>query len=134
MTASSRRTDTPAGNVVPYYLLPSLGANNLLRGYANYRFADASLAAANVEARVALFTNVDLAIFADAGGVAPNIADVSLAKRNVGVGLRLHTQRATFTRLDIAHGSEGWHGLFRLTEPLQLKRATSRVAALPFRP
>ena len=127
-------TDTSAGHVVPFYLLPSLGANNVLRGYTNYRFTDASLAAANLEARLSLLTNVDLAVFADAGGVAPNLADVRLTKRNVGVGLRLHTQRATFARLDVAHGSEGWHVLFRLTEPLQLKRASSRVAQLPFQP
>jgi hypothetical protein len=127
-------SDTGEGQTVPFYLQPSLGGRNSLRSFPDYRFRDHHLLLFNAEARIAMWTHVDAAVFADAGSVAPRVANLNLAKRSYGAGLRLHSRRQTFARLDVAHGDEGWHMLFRLSDPLTLSRATRRGANAPFVP
>ena len=70
MRAWLAASDTDAGQAVPFYLEPSLGGHNSLRGYDDYRFHDRDLLLVNVETRVALMTHVDAALFLDAGNVA----------------------------------------------------------------
>jgi hypothetical protein len=128
-------SETDPGQTVPFYLLPSLGGGNTLRGYVDYRFHDRNMAVANVELRFALMTHMDLALFGDAGNVAADRRDLDLEKRSYGAGLRLHTRRETFAMLDVARGDEGWRMLFRLTDPLALTRRHSRrTATVPFVP
>jgi hypothetical protein len=127
-------TDVAAGRSVPFYLLPTLGGSNTLRSYSDYRFHDLNLAVVNVESRWALFTHVDVALFVDAGNVAARFQDLDLAKRSYGGGVRFHTDRATFGRVDVAHGAEGWKVFFRTSDPLRFSRLTRRVAAVPFVP
>jgi hypothetical protein len=127
-------SDTANGQVVPFYLQPSLGGHNTLRGYADYRFHDRNLLVVNAEARVAMMTHVDAAFFVDAGNVAARTADLNMNKRSYGAGLRLHAQRATFARMDIARGDEGWRIMFKLNDPLSLVRLTRRTATAPFVP
>jgi hypothetical protein len=83
---------------------------------------------------VAMMTHVDAAMFVDAGNVAARVGDLDLGKRSYGAGLRLHSRRQTFARLDVARGGEGWRVLFRLTDPLNLARLTRRSAPAPFVP
>jgi hypothetical protein len=127
-------SDTAAEATVPFYLQPSLGGHNTLRGFTDYRFHDRNLLVVNVEARFAIFTHVDAAVFVDAGNVAPYLSDLNLDKRSYGVGWRLHSRQSTFARLDLAHGAEGWNFLFRLSDPLHLGRLTRRLAPVPFVP
>ena len=127
-------SDVPGGNEIPFYLLPSLGGNNSLRSYTDYRFHDQNLLLTNVESRWGLWTNLDGALFLDAGNVGATAGNLNLDKISIGGGLRLHTQKATFARLDIAHGAEGWNVVFRTSDPLRLARLTRRVAAVPFVP
>jgi Omp85 superfamily domain len=127
-------SDTAADATVPFYLQPSLGGHNTLRGYTDYRFHDRNLLAVNVEARFALFTHVDAAVFADAGNVAAHVSELDIDKRSYGVGWRVHSRESTFARLDLAHGAEGWNFLFRLSDPLHLSRITRRLAPVPFVP
>lgn len=127
-------SDTAEGQFVPFYLQPSLGGSHTLRGYADYRFHDRNLLLVNAETRVALMTHVDVAAFVDAGNVAPRVGDLNLGKRSYGAGLRFHSRRQTYARVDVARGDEGWRLLFRLTEPLNLGRLTRRTAAVPFVP
>ncbi len=88
----------------------------------------------NAEARIAMMKHLDAAVFMDAGNVAARVGDLDLGKRSYGVGLRLHSRRATFARFDVAHGAEGWRMLVRLTEPLDPSRHSRRTAPLPFVP
>ena len=118
------------GNV-PFYLLPSLGGANSLRSFADYRFHDRSMLMANAELRLAMMTHVDLAFFVDAGNVAPRIQDLDLDKKSFGGGLRFHTRRQTFARIDVANGAEGWRFLFRLTDPLAFTRLERRASVVP---
>jgi hypothetical protein len=127
-------SDTAEDGWVPFYLQPSLGGHNTLRGYTDYRFHDRNSLVVNVEARFALFTHVDAAVFADAGNVGARVADLNLDQRSYGVGWRMHTRESTFARIDLAHGAEGWNILFRLSDPLHLARLTRRMAPAPFVP
>ncbi len=112
-------SDTGEGQFVPFYLQPSLGGQNSLRSYDDYRFHDRNLLGLSIETRVAMMTHVDAAFFVDAGNVAPRAADLNLDRRSYGAGLRLHSRRQTFAGVDVAHGAEGWRAIFRLTDPLR---------------
>ena len=127
-------TSTGTAQQVPFYLLPSLGGANTLRSYTEYRFHDRALLVLNAEARVALFAHVDAALFVDAGNVAPRVAELNLDRTSYGIGVRVHTRRTTFGRLDIAHGDEGWRFVFRLHDPFRFGRLARRTAAVPFVP
>lgn len=127
-------SDTNEGRFVPFYLQPSIGGKNSLRGYADYRFHDRNLMLLNAEARIAVMTHVDAAVFLDAGNVAARFGDLNLAKRSYGAGLRLHSRRQTFALLDVARSDEGWRFIIRFAEPLNLSRIWRRTAAVPFVP
>ncbi|HEY6892817.1 MAG TPA: BamA/TamA family outer membrane protein [Rhodanobacteraceae bacterium] len=127
-------TDTDAGQSVPFYMLPSLGGNNTLRAFTDYRFHDRNFALVNLESRLALSAHVDLAAFVDAGNVAARVSDLNLDKRDWGIGVRVHANEATFGRLDVAHGTEGWRFVFRTNDPLHLSHISRRTAAVPFVP
>lgn len=127
-------TDTDAGQTVPFYLQPSLGGSDSLRSFSDYRFRDRHMLLGNAELRLALMTHVDLAAFVDAGNVAARLEDLDLNKRSYGAGLRLHTRRETFIRIDVARGSEGWRTMFRLSELLNLSRLARHQTPAPFVP
>ena len=127
-------SNTGDGQFVPFYLQPSLGGHNTLRGYADYRFHDRNLLVVNLETRIAMMRHVDAAVFFDAGNVAARVGDLNLSKRSYGAGLRIHSRRETFARLDLARGGEGWRFVFRLTDPLNLARLSRRTAPVPFVP
>jgi hypothetical protein len=127
-------TQTDLGQIVPFYLEPSIGGQNSLRSFPDFRFHDRNLALVNVEARIAVFSHMDAAVFVDAGNVAPRFGDLNLDKRSYCVGARFHTRRETFARVDVARGVEGWRLVFRLTEPLNPSRYSRRTADAPFVP
>jgi hypothetical protein len=126
---------TPAdGRTVPFYLLPGIGGNNTLRGYADYRFHDRHALVLNAESRWALTAHLDGAVFADAGNVGSRVADLDLARTSYGAGVRLHTGRSTIARFEAARSPEGWRLLLRMNDPLRLARLARRTAAMPFAP
>jgi len=130
-------SDVPSGGELPFYLMPTLGGGNTLRGYTNYRFRDRDLLLFNLESRWSLLTHVDFAVFADAGKVAARADDLGLhdLKHSYGIGFRLHNATTTVARIDVGHSSEGWQFFFKITEPL--KRSTpmiGRLSVIPFVP
>jgi hypothetical protein len=127
-------THTAGDRQVPFYLLPSLGGHDTLRGYADYRFHDRHLLLLNVESRWALFRHLDGAVFVDAGNVAARVGDLDLARRSVGAGVRVHTAKSTIARFDVAHGAEGWRFMLKISDPLRLARLSTRTAPIPFVP
>ena len=130
-------SDTASGNVVPFYLMPSLGGHNTLRGYDDYRFHDNDLQNFTVESRLALWTHMDVAAFADAGKVAPRASDLDFRhlKTSYGAGLRIHNATSTLLRLDVGHGAEGWRVFFKLSDALRRTTpASGRTAVVPFVP
>src|SRR4029077_18646406 len=130
-------SDASSGHVVPFYLMPSLGGKNTLRGYHDYRFHDNDMEAFNAESRWALFTHLDAAVFADAGRVASRVADLDLQhlKQSYGAGLRVHNATATLVRLDVGHSPEGWQVFLKISDPFKRSVPISgRAAVVPFVP
>jgi len=127
-------SDTDAEHTVPFYLQPNLGGSRSLRSYSDFRFHDRHLLVANAELRLALMTHVDVVAFADAGNVASRLRDLDLDQRSYGGGLRFHSRRETFMRIEVANGREGWRTIFSLSDPLSITRASRRTAAAPFVP
>lgn len=127
-------TDVEATQSVPFYLLPSLGGNNTLRAFNNFRFHDRHMVMVNGELRVPMAAYLDAAVFVDAGNVGPRIRSLNLDRASVGVGLRLHTKQATWARLDVAASREGWRIIFTRSDPLNPARWSRRTAPAPFVP
>jgi hypothetical protein len=130
-------SDASSGHVVPFYLMPSLGGKNTLRGYRDYRFHDNHMEAFNAESRWALFTHVDAAVFADAGKVASRVGDLDLhhLKTSYGAGLRVHNATATLVRLDVGHSIEGWRIFIKVSDPFKRSVPISgRSAVVPYVP
>jgi surface antigen Omp85-like protein len=128
-------SDTSSGNSVPFYMLPSLGGHDTLRGYLDYRFHDRNLLVVNAESRWALFRDVDAAVFFDAGNVAARARDLNLDKTSYGAGLRVHSRTATIGRLDVGRSRhEGWRVFFKLDDPFRFVRLSRPAAVIPFVP
>lgn len=128
------KSDIQPGQTVPFYLKPSLGGVNSLRSFTDYRFRDNNMLLTTLELRLAMMTHLDLAVFGDAGNVAARSGDLDLGKQSYGAGLRFHTRRETFAMVDVAHGVEGWHAMFRLKDPLMLGRLSRKTTVVPFVP
>lgn len=114
-------TDPDEGHVVPFYLLPTLGGSNTLRSVNDFRFRDNDLLFLNVEYRWEAFSNLDMALFADAGKVAFGSEDFDLGgmKHAYGLGFRFNTHRDIVYRIDIAHGDEGFKVFFKFSGPFR---------------
>ena len=130
-------SDTSGGNTVPFYLMPSLGGKNTLKGYDDFRFHDRNMQVFNAESRWGLFTHLDLAVFADAGKVAPVASDLDFShlKTSYGVGFRVHNLTSTVARLDIGHSAEGWRFIFKVNDPIRRSTLSGgRTEVMPFVP
>jgi hypothetical protein len=102
-------------DVVPYFMLPSLGSGSTLRGYSSWRFRDRHSILTSGEFRwIPSRLGLDMAIFYDAGKVASRREDLSLRhlRHDVGVGFRFHSPLATPLRIEFARGNEGLRIVF----------------------
>jgi hypothetical protein len=127
-------SDAMAAGQVPFFLLPSLGGDNTLRGYVNYRFRDNDTLVLNLESRFAISQHLAAAVFGDAGDVARRLNALDLKKESFGVGIRAHTRAVTVARIDIARSPEGWRVLLKSDDLLSLPRLSRRAASAPFVP
>jgi len=91
---------------VPFFLMPSVGGSESLRGFREHRFRDANYVLLNGEYRWEAFSALDLALFFDAADVAPEWEALAFRdlKTSWGVGFRFNTNRQVFLRLDIGTG------------------------------
>ena len=102
-------------DVVPFFLMPSLGSGSTLRAYPSWRFRDRHSLLLSGELRwIPNRTALDMALFYDTGKVASHWDGLSLSgmKSNVGIGVRFHGPFTTPLRIELAHGSEGPHLVF----------------------
>jgi outer membrane protein assembly factor BamA len=102
---------------VPFYFLPYVGGVDTVRGFKEFRFKDENAMWMSAEYNYAVIKNLSLAAFIDAGKVAHDWEDIGFSdlKRAYGVGVRVHTRKATFLRLDLGTGGgEGWHTFLKL--------------------
>ena len=98
-------------DVVPFFLMPTLGSGRTLRAYTTGRFRDRHAVLMTGEVR--WFPNrlaLDMAVFYDAGTVASRMRGLTLGdmKTDYGIGVRFHSLTTTPLRLELARGAEGW--------------------------
>lgn len=107
--ALTSTTSTALGQDVPFYLLPDLGGSHTLRGYQPWRFRDRSRLLLSAEYRWTAGSFLDMALFVDAGKVAPRLADLDLRDltTSYGIGASFHTPVSTVTRIELARTREG---------------------------
>jgi outer membrane protein assembly factor BamA len=107
--AKTTLTQTASGQEVPFFLQPTLGGSEDLRGFREYRFRDRNMVIFNAEYRWEAFSGLDLAAFADAGQVAPKPGDLRFAdfQKSYGAGFRFNTEKSVFLRMDLGFSKEG---------------------------
>lgn len=106
----ARSAMTWSDRPIPFYMQPSLGGGDDLRGFRPFRFRGDNLLVMNAEYRYEIFSGLDMAIFADAGKVYDRKSEFSLKnlESNVGFGFRFNERNRTFLRLDVAFSHEGF--------------------------
>jgi hypothetical protein len=105
-------SDTDPGQVMPFYLMPTLGGNDTLRGFREYRFRGPHAILAQGEYRWEIWSGLDAALFYDAGKVATRRGDLDFdhLETDYGFGFRFNTNQAIVFRVDAAFGSrDGKH-------------------------
>jgi outer membrane protein assembly factor BamA len=114
------------GQVVPFYLQPTIGGNDNLRGFPRYRYYDDHSVFFSVEHRWHGFTHLDTAVFLDAGKVIDRKADVDLAnlKVSAGIGFRVRIADAVVTRIDFAAGREGFRVMWTFSDIYRVRWQT----------
>jgi outer membrane protein assembly factor BamA len=98
------------GQQVPFYLQPTLGGSDDLRGFRPFRFYDDNLIVVNAEYRWETFSGLDMALFADAGKVFHRHSQWNLhdLESSVGFGFRFNVRNNVFLRLDAGFSHEGF--------------------------
>jgi outer membrane protein assembly factor BamA len=105
------------GQTVPFYLQPTLGGNDFLRGYSWYRFYDQNAILANVEHRWHLFSGGHAAVFFDMGKVANKATQLNFhnLEYSGGIGFRFTIRNAVVMRIDNAVSREGYRLIWTFT-------------------
>lgn len=103
------------GQVVPFYLQPTLGGSEDLRGFQPFRFYDNNLLVFNGEYRWEVMSGFDMALFADAGKVFHNHSELDLTglERSFGYGLRVGSRDTVAMRIDTGFSREGFQVWFK---------------------
>jgi len=99
---------------VPFYLQPTLGSSDDLRGYDRYRFYGNGSSLANIEYRWSVAETLEMAVFADGGNVyqRPGLIGLHNMRGDGGIGFRFKNKDATFMRFDLGVSPEGVHVWF----------------------
>jgi outer membrane protein assembly factor BamA len=107
--AKTSMVGADTGSRVPFFLQPTLGGSDDLRGFREFRFQDQNLMVMNLEYRWEAFSGLDMAVFGDAGKVFPRRADLDFSdlEADWGFGARFNTANGVFFRVDTAFSHEG---------------------------
>jgi outer membrane protein assembly factor BamA len=99
-------TDKP----LPFYMQPTLGGQDDLRGFRPFRFRDNNLLLLNTEYRWEVFSGLDMAVFGDAGKVFARKSQFNLnnLETSAGFGFRFNARNNVFLRLDVGFSHEGF--------------------------
>lgn len=103
-------TSPHRGDEVPFYLQPTLGGPDDLRGYRAFRFYDNNMAVLNGEYRWQVFSGLDMALFMDGGQVFDRWQEIDYRhlKADAGFGFRFKMNDAVFMRIDTGFSREGF--------------------------
>jgi hypothetical protein len=109
--ARNETTFVHGNNQVPFYLQPTLGNSDDLRGYDRYRFYGNGSSLVTGEYRWSVAETLEMAIFGDGGNIyqRPGLIGVRDARGDGGIGFRFKNKQATFMRFDVGFSPEGVH-------------------------
>lgn len=93
------------GNEVPFFLQPTLGGAQTLRGFRSFRFRDESALLLQAEYRWRINELIAGALFYDTGAVARRLGDIGTLERDYGIGMRVGGRNGVSFRADLAFGS-----------------------------
>jgi len=98
------------GNLVPFYLQPTVGGSDDLRGFRPFRFHDDNMIVLNGEYRWETFSGLDMALFVDGGKVFHRRANFNLSglEGSAGFGMRFNIKNSVFMRVDVGFSHEGF--------------------------
>lgn len=107
------------GKAVPFYLQPTLGGNEFLRGFARYRFYDQNSFHAVAEHRWYVSANAHAALFFEMGKVAQKASQLNFHNLEYagGIGLRFTARNAVIMRMEVAASREGIRGMWTFNNP-----------------
>jgi outer membrane protein assembly factor BamA len=113
---ASSLTNTHSAGHVPFYLQPTLGGSETLRGYRAFRFYGNNSVLVNAEHRWELSPVVDLVAFVDAGKVFDRWSQWNLhaLESDVGFGLRFKYRNQAALSFDTGFSHEGFQVWFRV--------------------
>jgi hypothetical protein len=117
--AASWLTDTNRNQVVPFYMQPTLGGPDTMRGFSPFRFYDNNAVLVQGEYRWEASSVLGLALFADGGKVFHDWEQWNLHKLegSFGFGLRIKTGSTVALRIDTGFSHEGVQVWFRVANP-----------------
>jgi hypothetical protein len=107
-------SDTESGQTMPFFFMPTLGGNDTLRGFREYRFRGPHAILAQAEYRWEIWSGFDGALFYDAGKVADVRSDLNFKdlESDYGIGFRFNTNNGVMFRVDAAFGSKDGNHLY----------------------
>jgi hypothetical protein len=96
------------GGRSPFYLLPALGSDELMRGYYNGRYRDRNFIAGQTELRYRFSDRIGVVGFLGTGEVAHDSFSLNSLKPNYGGGLRyfFDTEKGLSVRVDYGVGQK----------------------------
>ena len=97
------------GQQVPFYLQPTLGGPNDLRGYERYRYYDNGTSVLSGEYRWSVAGSVEMALFGDGGNVysRPGLIGLRDLRGDGGIGVRFKNKQQEIMRFDVGFSPEG---------------------------
>lgn len=96
------------GGLSPFYLLPQLGSDEMMRGYYGGRYRDRNFIAAQAELRYRASERIGLVGFIGAGEVAHAAFSFSALKPDIGAGVRyfFDIEKGLSVRIDYGIGEK----------------------------
>jgi hypothetical protein len=96
------------GGLSPFYLLPELGSDEMMRGYYNGRYRDRNFIAGQTELRYRLSDRIGFVGFVGTGEVAHYMFSINTLKPNYGGGVRyfFDTEKGLSIRADYGIGEK----------------------------
>jgi outer membrane protein assembly factor BamA len=115
LRAKTALTYANSGQVVPFYLQPTLGGSDDLRGFRPFRFYDDNMVVYNAEYRYEVFSGLDMAVFGDLGKVFRDRGQLNFRdlEASYGIGMRFNARNAVFLRIDAGFSHEGFQVWFK---------------------
>ena len=103
-------SDRNRDQIVPFYLQPTLGGSDILRGYRPFRFYGDHALAMTAEYRWESFAGLDMALFYDRGKVFSDLGEFDFTglRSSYGFGFRFNARNRVFLRLDTGFSREGF--------------------------